>query len=81
MLIPKARPFLNNSRNISIAFCPSQEIIDKWKGVAARMAQESLFIVGDDDDSSPTDGNTIYNYVPKKEDIVSKSFDSYVFHQ
>lgn len=56
----------------------AQEIIDKWKGVTARIAQEPLFIVGDDDDSSPTDGNTIYNYVPKKEDVISKSFDSYV---
>ena len=55
----------------------SQEIIDKWKKVAEQTEQEPLFIVGDDDEPSPIMGNTIYNIVPKKEDIVSKSFDNY----
>ncbi len=56
----------------------SQDIIEKWRGVTSSVAREPLFIVGDDDESSPVDGNTIYNVVPKKEDIISKSFDSYI---
>lgn len=55
----------------------SQKIIDKWKKVAEQTDQEPLFIVGDDDEPSPIMGNTIYNVVPKHEDIVSKAFDSY----
>lgn len=56
----------------------SQEIIDKWRSVTASAAQEPLFIVGDDDEPSPIVGSTIYNVVPTKESIVSKSFDNYV---
>lgn len=56
----------------------SQEIIDKWSKVASDSVQEPLFIVGDDDESSPVVGNTIYNVVPTTDHIVSKSFDSYV---
>lgn len=56
----------------------SQEIIDKWASVTTGSAKDPLFIVGDDDESSPVDGNTIYNIVPTEKDIVSKSFDSYV---
>lgn len=55
-----------------------QDIIRKWNVVSSNMQQEPLFIVGDDDEPSPIDGNTMYNYVPKKEDIVSKSFEQYV---
>ena len=75
----------NDSVEFRVAFAETsenrqeyaQQIIDKWKGVSSRMKQEPLFIVGNDDDPSPMDGNTMYNYVPKKEDIVPKSFDSY----
>ncbi|MDE6435213.1 MAG: AAA family ATPase [Lachnospiraceae bacterium] len=56
----------------------AQKIIEKWSGVTGDYAQEPLFIVGDDDEPSPVDGNTIYNIVPKQEDIASKSFDSYI---
>lgn len=56
----------------------SQEIIDKWASVTSGTAKDPLFIVGDDDESSPVDGNTIYNVVPTEKDIVSKSFDNYV---
>lgn len=76
----------NDSIEFRVAFAETSEnrqkyaldIIEKWRGVTSRTAQEPLFIVGDDDDSSPIDGNTIYNVVPKREDIISKSFDSYV---
>lgn len=76
----------NDSIEFRVAFAETSEnrqkyaldIIEKWRGVTSRIAQEPLFIVGDDDDSSPIDGNTIYNVVPKREDIISKSFESYV---
>lgn len=54
-----------------------QQIIDKWIHVADRYVKEPLFIVGDVDEISPVMGNTIYNTIPTKEQIVSKSFDSY----
>lgn len=56
----------------------SQEIIDKWRRVTANSVQEPLYIVGDDDEPSPVVGRTIFNEVPTREQIVSKSFDSYV---
>ena len=56
----------------------SQQIIDKWKHITDKSVQEPLFIVGDVDEASPVIGNTIYNAVPTTEQIVSKSFDSYV---
>lgn len=76
----------NDSIEFRVAFAETsenrqkyaQDIIEKWRGVTGSIAQEPLFIVGDDDESSPVDGNTIYNVVPKKEDIISKSFDSYI---
>lgn len=55
----------------------AEEIIKKWEKFAINSIREPLFIVGDDDEPSPIDSNTIYTLVPKKEDIVSKSFDSY----
>lgn len=76
----------NDSIEFRVAYAETSEnrqkyaadIIEKWRGVTSRVAQEPLFIVGDDDEPSPVDGNTIYNVVPTKADIVSKSFDSYV---
>ena len=55
----------------------AQTIIDKWKAVTTATKQEPLFIVGDDDEPSPVDGNTIYNLVPQASDVVSKSYESY----
>lgn len=76
----------NDSIEFRVAFAETsenrqkyaQDIIEKWRGVTSSIAREPLFIVGDDDESSPVDGNTIYNVIPKKEDIISKSFDSYI---
>ncbi len=56
----------------------AKEIIDKWRVVTSNSHQEPLFIVGDDDDSSPIDGNTMYNVIPTNDYIVSKSFGGYV---
>lgn len=75
----------NDSVEFRVAFAETSEnrpvevkkILDKWKDVSTSMTQEPLFIVGDDDEPSPMDGNTIFNYVPQDEDAVSKSFDSY----
>lgn len=75
----------NDSIEFRVAFAETsenrqkyaQDIIKKWSGVTTSVAREPLFIVGDDDESSPIDGNTIYNVVPTKQDVVSKSFDSY----
>lgn len=76
----------NDSIEFRVAFAESSEnrqkyaqnIIEKWANVTSDIAQAPLFIVGDDDESSPVEGNTIYNVVPKKEDVVSKSFESYI---
>lgn len=76
----------NDSIEFRVAFAETsenrqkyaQDIIEKWRAVTRDIAQEPLFIVGDDDESSPIDGSTIYNIVPQKKDVVSKAFDSYV---
>ena len=76
----------NDSIEFRVAFAETsenrqkyaQDIIDKWRDVTSRVAQEPLFIVGNDDEPSAVDGDTIYNVTPKQEDIISKSFDSYI---
>lgn len=76
----------NDSIEFRVAFAETsenrqkyaQDIIDKWSDVTSHVAQEPLFIVGNDDEPSAVDGNTIYNVTPKQEDIISKSFDSYI---
>ena len=55
----------------------ADDIINKWKHVTEKSKQEPLFIVGDDDEPSPVFGNTMYNNVPTKEQIIPKSFDNY----
>lgn len=75
----------NDSVEFRVAFAETREnrsvmvkkILEKWKDLASSRMQEPLFIVGDNDEPSPMDGNTIFNKVPHKHDIVSKSFDSY----
>ena len=75
----------NESVEFRVAFAETSEnrvahaqtIIDKWKAVTTATKQEPLFIVGDDDEPSPVDGNTIYNVVPQASDVISRSYGSY----
>ncbi len=75
----------NESVEFRVAYAETSEnrrkysdmILTKWKKVSDAMEDKSLFIVGDDDEATPMDGGSAYTVVPKAEDVVSKSFDSY----
>ena len=55
----------------------AEQIIDKWKHVTSKVAKQPLFIVGDDNDPSPLEFETIYNIVPNIDNIISKSDGHY----